>query len=209
MPALRAIVVLFFALAAGCAGIDEAPQSTAAAAPPPPLPAEAPALEPQPEEVVRIEPLPEAPVLAPAADLQGEAQAATPSVRSPAKMAVARPAIEPLRKTVELAGVAPAPEPSLDIAALKAGLRNTNAFGVFTKLALKNQMDDLLERFRAHYQSGRQSGVAALRQPYDTLVFKVLALLKDGDPPLARTISGSREAIWRILADPEQFRLAS
>jgi hypothetical protein len=41
------------------------------------------------------------------------------------------------------------------------------------------------------------------------LVLKVLALLQDGDPSLARTISGSREAIWNILADPEQFKLVA
>jgi hypothetical protein len=37
------------------------------------------------------------------------------------------------------------------------------------------------------------------------LVLKVLSLVQDGDPSLARTISGSREAIWAILADPEKF----
>ena len=40
------------------------------------------------------------------------------------------------------------------------------------------------------------------------LVLKVLALVQDSDPPLARTISGSREAIWGILADPEKFKSA-
>jgi hypothetical protein len=77
---------------------------------------------------------------------------------------------------------------------------------VFTKLALRNQMDDLLQRFRSHYQGGQKTGVAHLRQPYDLLVLKVLAVVQDGDPSLARTISGSREAIWIILADPEQFK---
>jgi hypothetical protein len=37
------------------------------------------------------------------------------------------------------------------------------------------------------------------------LVVKVLSVVQDGDPSLARTISGSREAIWDILADPEKF----
>lgn len=96
-------------------------------------------------------------------------------------------------------------EPPLDVAALKARLRDTDAIGVFTKLALKNQVDDLLKQFRAHYLSGQKTSVAALRQPYDMLVLKVLALIQDGDPSLARTILGSREAIWGILVDPEKF----
>jgi len=96
-------------------------------------------------------------------------------------------------------------EPPLDVAALKTRLRDTQAIGVFTKLALKNQMDDLLEQFREYHQSGQKTGVASLRQPYDMLVLKVLSLVQDGDPSLARTISGSREAIWGILADKAKF----
>jgi len=96
-------------------------------------------------------------------------------------------------------------EPPLDVAALKARLRDTNAIGLFTKLALKNQVDDLLQQFRAHYLSGQKTSVTALRQPYDMLVLKVLALLQDRDPSLARTIAGSREAIWGILADRDKF----
>ena len=74
------------------------------------------------------------------------------------------------------------------------------------KNPLENSVDDLLKEFRAHYLNGQKTSVASLRQPYDMLVLKVLSLLQDADPPLARTISGSREAIWNILADPEQFK---
>ena len=95
------------------------------------------------------------------------------------------------------------------MAALKARLRDTDAIGVFTKLALKNQVDDLLEQFRALHQGGQKTGVASLRQPYDMLVLKVLAVVQDGDPSLARTIAGSREAIWEILADPQKFNAAT
>jgi hypothetical protein len=44
-----------------------------------------------------------------------------------------------------------------------------------------------------------------LRQPYDTLILKVLALLQDKDPALAKAIASSREAIWGILTDREKF----
>jgi hypothetical protein len=84
-------------------------------------------------------------------------------------------------------------------------LRETPAIGAFTKLSLKNQVDDLMQQFRRHHLNGETTNVAALRPPYDMLVLKVLALVQDGDPSLAQTISGSREAIWGILADPEKF----
>ncbi len=74
-----------------------------------------------------------------------------------------------------------------------------------TKLALKNQVDDLLDEFRAFYQGKKKTTLGELRRSYDLLMLKVLALLQDADPSLSKEIANSREAIWGILADPNQF----
>ena len=76
---------------------------------------------------------------------------------------------------------------------------------MFTKITLKNQVDDLLNQFRAYYQGRIKTSLTDLRQPYDRLLLKVLTLLQDDDPELARAIMTSREAIWSILADPAKF----
>ena len=55
--------------------------------------------------------------------------------------------------------------------------------------------------------SGAQ--LAELRQSYDLLIMKVLSLLQDSDPVLARDIVTSREAIWSLLADPAKFATLS
>lgn len=102
--------------------------------------------------------------------------------------------------------VAPRPSaPALDLASLEQRLRDTKAIGVFTKLSLKNQVDDLLSRFRDFYSKKGSATLAELHQKYDLLVLKVLSVLQDGDPALASAISSSREAIWSILADPQKF----
>jgi hypothetical protein len=88
---------------------------------------------------------------------------------------------------------------------LEQRLRETRAIGVFTKLSLKNQVDDLLNAFRDLYRGPTKRPSAELRQRYDLLLLKVLTLLQDGDPPLAAAIASSREAIWSILADPDKF----
>jgi hypothetical protein len=98
-----------------------------------------------------------------------------------------------------------AASPSLDLASLEQRLRDTHAIGVFTKLSLKNQVDDLLGAFRAYYRGTLKVPLAQLRQRYDLLLLKVLTVLQDGDPSLANTITASREAIWGILADPQKF----
>lgn len=99
----------------------------------------------------------------------------------------------------------PTSQPTLNLADLEQRLRETRAIGVFTKLSLKNQVDDLLKSFRDLYRDPNKRPSAELRQRYDLLLLKVLSLLQDSDPPLATAIASSREAIWSILADPDKF----
>jgi hypothetical protein len=99
----------------------------------------------------------------------------------------------------------PPPPPALDLTSLEQRLKDTHAIGVFTKLSLKNQVDDLLAAFRAFHDKRARKTLAQLRQQYDGLLLKVLSLLQDGDPSLAMAISSSREAIWGILTDPQKF----
>ena len=232
---VRIAGMFWLVLAAGCAALEEAPpnmeaqagppivdpsragpaQDGAAAAEPPRAEAVEEALTPAPPPTAPPQPamtadaasanLPETGAATAPPASRGAASAAQPPPKERAKVSVAAAAIEQPRKPESPPAAARKPEPPLDVAALKSRLRDTNAIGVFTKLALKNQVDDLLQQFRTHYLSGRNTSVAPLRQPYDMLVLKVLALIQDSDPSLARTISGSREAIWGILADPEKF----
>jgi hypothetical protein len=94
-----------------------------------------------------------------------------------------------LREPVIRLRVKPAPTPPLDLKSLETRLKETKAIGVFTKLALKNQIDDLLERFRAHYQGRIKTSLAELRRSFDMLVMKTLALLQDADWPLAGALA--------------------
>jgi hypothetical protein len=120
--------------------------------------------------------------------------AAAPAATAPPATASPAPAAPPIATTA-----------TLNLADLEQRLRETRAIGVFTKLSLKNQVDDLLKAFRTLYRDPNKRPSAELRQRYDGLLLKVLSLLQDGDPPLAAAIASSREAIWSILADPEKF----
>jgi len=118
---------------------------------------------------------------------------------------------QPAAPRADQAPAVPPPAPpvrvaTLDLGSLEKRLRDTKAIGVFTKLSLKNDVDDLLEQFRDFHQSRDQTRLAKLRQAYDLLLLKVLSLLQDGDPGLARDVSSSREALWNILVDPDKFK---
>lgn len=95
--------------------------------------------------------------------------------------------------------------PPLDLTLLKERLKETTAIGLFTKLALKNQVDDLVEQFQAYYQGRSKRTLSQLREPYELLIMKVLVLLQDSDPQLGRDLLKSREAIWQVLSDKEKF----
>jgi hypothetical protein len=97
----------------------------------------------------------------------------------------------------------------MDLPLLEQRLKDTHAIGLFTKLSLKNQVDDLLTALRAYHQGRLATSLAELRQRYDLLMMKVLSLLQDGDPQLAMAISASREAIWGILRDPAKLSAIS
>jgi hypothetical protein len=211
---------------AGCASVNTAPtvpppavsQPTAPPDAAPATPAATPAPAPAPA------PTP-APTPAPATATVGAstATAKSPSSASrptPAAAAASRsppaapaphvsPAVpaEPPARAVAPPPAAPAaqPQPTLNLAELEQRLRDTRAIGLMTKLSLKNQVDDLLNAFRALYKGPSKRPPPELRQRFDLLLLKVLSLLQDGDPPLAAAVASSREAIWNILADPAEF----
>ncbi len=135
------------------------------------------------------------------------AKTESPVAKTPAKVPASPVPTEqvPKKESAAQGSAKQATPPPLDLKSLETRLKETNAIGVFTKLALKNQIDDLLNQFRAFYQGRLKTPLAELRRPYDLLLLKVLALLQDTDPPLARAIAASREAIWSILADPAKF----
>jgi hypothetical protein len=133
-----------------------------------------------------------------------------PSVTTRAPQAANKTA-PPVAKTPTPIAQAPKPNapPSaavtLDLNGLKTQLKETKAIGLFTKIALKNQVDDLLDQFRKYYQGRSQTNMMELRQSYNLLLLKVLSLLQNKDEKLATEVVSSREAIWDLLSDPKKF----
>ena len=208
VPAGRIAALVFVLLMTGCAMLEkapgesdrkDAPQGSAVAAAKPASSSGTPSV------AVVASGSSAARTSVPSSPSQSAAKAAAPAAATPAKVLVpATPAGQPA-KSVPLATAKPAASPPLDMKSLEARLKETQAIGVFTKLALKNQVNDLLDQFRAFYQGQLKTTLAELRRPYEMLLQKVLALLQDSDPPLAGAIVASREAIWGILADPAKF----
>lgn len=232
---VRAAGLLCVLLAAGCAGLEREPPPPGAAqaevvadaptvADEPVVHAVTPAVAAEPEVYPAVvstvaEPVtdsapppvvaepavrpvtPSAPRTTETSIAKTQVASAKPSAQSPVTPVLA----EPPQKKESTAPRTGQQQAALDMAALEKRLRETKAIGVFTKITLKNQVDDLLNQFRAFYQGRIKATLAELRQAYDRLLLKVLALLQDGDQPLASEIVASRDAIWGILSDPVKF----
>src|SRR5262245_18507652 len=134
----------------------------------------------------------------------------SPTSRTPAPQAETK-AVPPVAKTPAPTAQAPKPAspPSapapLDLNALKEQLKETKAIGIFTKISLKNQVDDLLDQFRKYHQGKSKIDMMELRRSYNLLLMKVLSLVQNKDQKLASSIVSSREAIWALLSDPKKF----
>ena len=164
----------------------------------PPVIPVAPAAAKLPETAPPVQPV----TAAPAAPVNNVASD-KPVTKSPVRViAPVASAPQPQRPSTATARVAAS---TLDLNALEQRLKNTDAIGVFTKIALKNQVDDLLKRFKAYHDSDGKTALTQLRQSYDQLLLKANDVLKNGDPSLAGEIMGSREAIWGVLSDPVKF----
>jgi hypothetical protein len=124
---------------------------------------------------------------------------AVPEVQVP--LPVPPEAQEPVPGLVEAPPQAPA---GLDLERLEQRLRGSRSLGVFTKLALKNDIDDLVEDAGAFHRKG-SGQLSALRERFDLLVMKVMSLLQDDEPELADEIARSREGLWQLLADPAEY----
>ena len=149
---------------------------------------------------VGIAPIPEA---AQPPGVSTQAAAPQPAPAAPTVTAGApKPAATPVVPGPTSPAVAPR---TLDLNALEAQLRATKAIGRFTKISLKNQVDDLMAQFRDHYKGKTMRTMTELRRSYDLLIMKVLSLLQDDDQMLASAIVSSREAIWGLLSDQNKF----
>ena len=189
---------------------EQAAAPHAAAEPPAPASPSQPAAVPAPSAPApvpqtTVKPAAPAPV-APAASARPPITKKPATPPPPKSAPPATPAREAGDKTASSAAKTPGPTAApLDLKELKQELRDTKAIGFFSKITLKNQMDDLLGRLRKYHQGQAAPPLTDLRRSYELLVMKVMSLVQDDDKKLASDIAASREAIWALLADPKKF----
>ena len=99
-------------------------------------------------------------------------------------------------------GQSEAEKQTFDMNTLIERLKETEAIGIFSKLALRSDALDLVDSVKQYKASGAQpkSKLEKLRASFNGLVLKVLALL-NGDPGLAQNIRTAQNEIWNNLLE--------
>jgi len=90
-----------------------------------------------------------------------------------------------------------------DPKSLAESLRNTKAIGFLTKLQLKGDIDSLVDDLKKAVP-GEQARLAELHERFQLLFHKIVTLVQDKDPSLAKSITDSRERVWNWLSDPNK-----
>ena len=89
----------------------------------------------------------------------------------------------------------------VDFEVLKARLKGTHAIGFFTKIAIRNDIVDLMDRIKTYRKHAiLRDKIEEIRASFDGLLLKIVALLED-DPDLSRDLYVGRETIWKSLLE--------
>lgn len=198
--------VVILAFATGC-GTAPAPPEAKAPVAPAPGPVAAPARSAAATSAP-LPPLASAAAKAPPPAPPAKASAApAPAVKASTPAAPAAKAASPSASSAG-AAAGPAAPGALDLKSLEKRLKDTNAIGLMTKLSLKNQLDDLVAKFRAFHDGRRPPTLTELRPGFELMLMKVLSLVQDQDSALANDINAARGAMWEVLSDREKFTKA-
>ena len=200
MSLRRGAIALWCFVAVGCAEVTNAPardviavvEPTVVAATPPPVDA---AVTSEPRDVEPAEALADSsadsieelpvpaeptPVLPPVSPAEIAPEASELAVVVPAAAATEALELEPSLAPPFVAS--PASVETLDFSSLVTRLRKTKAINLRTKVAVKNESDDLLEQARAYHARTGGTTLADLRRSYDSLLQELHSLLEDADP---------------------------
>lgn len=93
------------------------------------------------------------------------------------------------------------PVAAIDMEILTSRLKETKAIGFFTKLAIRNDVSDLMDDVKRYRKKSMlATKMKEIRESFEGLLMKIVALLDD-DPELSRDLYVGRESIWKSLLE--------
>jgi hypothetical protein len=100
------------------------------------------------------------------------------------------------------------PSGEVDLDFLEGSFRKTESMTFIVKLALKAELDGLIEDFRRHHKGRNDDGLEVLMARFEGLMTRTLQRLRGSDPALFRTLSSLHAALRIVLGDSGKFAAA-
>lgn len=89
----------------------------------------------------------------------------------------------------------------INMKVLTKRLKETDAIGLFTKLAIRNDVTDLMDEVKRYRKKSMlATKMKEIRESFEGLLLKIVALLEE-DPELSRDLYVGRESIWKSLLE--------
>lgn len=90
---------------------------------------------------------------------------------------------------------------AIDMEILTSRLKGTKAIGLFTKLAIRSDVTDLMDDVKRYRKKSMLAAkMKEIRNSFEGLLMKIVALLEE-DPDLSRDLYVGRESIWKSLLE--------
>lgn len=83
-------------------------------------------------------------------------------------------------------------------------LRQTSSIGFFTKLKLKGEIEGLVKEVEDHSAGKSNAKLTQLHERFQLLFHKIVTLVQDKDPRLAKDLTNARQSLWEWVSDPKK-----
>ena len=103
-------------------------------------------------------------------------------------------------------GCPPVEEEIVDLKLLADMLAKTKAVGLFTKLSLKKDINNVLKRLNQFHDGKSNFTLEQLEEQYNLLLMKIAIHLQDNDLALHRHLCNAWLVIWEDLRDFDRFK---
>ena len=97
------------------------------------------------------------------------------------------------------------PPATVDLVALETKIGDTDAINFMAKLKLKVGINSLTSAFEEFHKGQSAKSLNELRLRFEDFLYSTAAMIRKGDPKLAKELVMSRDDLWKVLTNPEKI----
>ena len=97
------------------------------------------------------------------------------------------------------------PVATIDLVSLETKIGDTDALNFLAKPKLKLGINSLTSAFGEFHKGQSANSLDELRIRFEGFLYSTAAMIRKGDPKLAKELVMSRDELWKVLTNPEKI----